>query len=50
MSQGMSSNELSTHEYAVRALVIGPEMTSSFLERSARAARGNPQLATYKQI
>lgn len=28
-------------------MVIGPEITSSSLRKSARAARGRPQLATY---
>lgn len=35
-----------THEYDAKAVVIAPEMTSSSFLRSAKAARGNPQLAT----
>jgi hypothetical protein len=36
-----------TYEYAVRAEVMVPEMTSSSFFRSAIAAMGRPQLATY---
>ena len=43
--------EAATHRmkmqlYAQRAKVIGPEMTSGSLLRSASAASGKPQLAT----
>lgn len=36
------------HEYAARAPVMVPEMTSSDLFKSARAASGRPQLATWR--
>ena len=36
-----------THEYEANAVVMGPEITSSSLLKSARAARGRPQFATW---
>lgn len=43
---GTEANKTETYEYAERADVMVPEITSSSFFKSAMAARGRPQLAT----
>lgn len=54
-TEGCESSKVSkqsrvTHEYEAKAVVMAPEISSSSLRRSARAAKGRPQFATCNDV